>query len=188
VARFFRYDAIYGSVAAVPIFLLWLNISWTLLLFGARVAFVVQHARQLLRGHVSEESPLGRELLGARALLEVARAFRKGAQPPEPGEVATALETAAEPVREVLSRLRAAGLVHEAASGGLVPARPLDQLSLADVRRVLSGGVPGGGPEPAEALVAAVLEDAEGAAARSLAAVSYEELCGRLDGARPAAT
>ncbi len=188
VARFFRYNAIYGSVAAVPIFLLWLYISWTLLLFGARVAFVVQHARQLLRGHATAATPLGRELLGARAVLEVARAFRKGAPPPEPGEVATALETAAEPVREVLSRLRAAGLLHEAAGGGLVPARPLDQLSLADVRRALSGGVPDGGPGPAEALVAAVLQDAEGAAARSLAAVSYEELCGRLDGARPAAT
>lgn len=184
VARFFHYNAIYGSVAAVPIFLLWLYISWTLLLFGARVAFVVQHARQLLRAHAPEETPLGRELLGARALLEVARAFRQGAEAPEPGEVAAALEVAAEPVREVLSRLRAAGLLHEAASGGLVPARPLDQLSLADVRRVLSGGVPAGGPGSAEALVAGVLQEAEGAAARSLAAVSYEELCGRLDGAR----
>ncbi|MBI5068531.1 MAG: YihY family inner membrane protein [Deltaproteobacteria bacterium] len=183
VSRFFQYDAIYGSVAAVPIFLLWLYISWTLLLFGARVAFVVQHARQLVRGREPEETPLGRELLGARALLEVARAFRRGAPPPEPGEVATALLSPAEPVREVLSRMRAAGLLHEAGSGGLVPARPLDQLSLADVRRALSGGGPGAGPGPAEALVTAVLLDAEGAAARALASVSYEELCRRLDGA-----
>ncbi|HYG66767.1 MAG TPA: YhjD/YihY/BrkB family envelope integrity protein, partial [Anaeromyxobacteraceae bacterium] len=39
VAKFFRYHAVYGSVAAIPIFLVWLYLSWTILLFGARLAF-----------------------------------------------------------------------------------------------------------------------------------------------------
>jgi membrane protein len=187
VKRFFHYDAVYGSVAAVPTFLLWLAISWTLLLFGARVAFVVQHAHMLLRARDPEATPLGRELLAARALLEVARAWRSGSPPPDPGEVAAALEAVAEPVREVLSRLRAEGILVEAAGGGLLPSRPLDRITLADVRLALAGAPPAPGGDPAEALVAGILLGAEGSAARALAGVSLEELCSRVDGGAPAA-
>jgi membrane protein len=188
VSRFFRYDAIYGSVAAVPIFLLWLYISWTVLLFGARVAFVVQYARQLVRSHAPEGTPLGRELLAARALLEVARAHARGAAPPEPGEIAASLQILVEPVRDVLAALRGGGLVLESAGGGLVPARPIDRITLADVRAVVSGGSPRSGEAPGEAVVASLLAGAEGSAARALSGVSYAELCRRLDGegAKPA--
>jgi membrane protein len=182
VGRFFRYDAIYGSVAAVPIFLLWLYISWTIVLFGARVAFVVQYARQLVRSHAPEATPLGRELLAARALLEVARAHSRGGAPPEPGEIAASLEILVEPVREVLAHLRASGLVLESAGGGLVPARPLEKLTLADVRAVVSGGTPHSGDGPGEALVAQILAGAEGSAARALENVTYAELCRQVDG------
>ena len=37
------YNAIYGSFAAIPLFLLWLNASWTIVLFGAEIAFVWEH-------------------------------------------------------------------------------------------------------------------------------------------------
>ena len=184
VARFFHYSAIYGSLAAVPIFLIWLQISWTILLFGARVAFVVQHARQLVRAHEAERTPMGRELLAARALLAVARAFHAGKRPPDPDDVARQLEVMDEPVRDALSQLRVGGLVVDAAGGGLLPARPLDQITLADVRRVLSGGSPQAGAEPAEALVASVLAGADDVASRTLSGVSLAELCRRLDGER----
>ncbi len=181
VARFFRYSAVYGSVASVPIFILWLYISWTLLLFGARVAFVVQHARLLLRSHAPEETPLGRELLAARALLEVARSHRRGEAPPDAGEVAGRLEILVEPVRDVLARLRGADLLVETAGGGLAPARPLERITLADVRRVLAGESPSAEGAAAEALVAGLLAGAEGSAAQTLAGVTYAELCRRLD-------
>ena len=47
IGRFVHYNAIYGSVAAVPIFLLWLFVSWAIVLFGARLAFIVQYASTL---------------------------------------------------------------------------------------------------------------------------------------------
>ncbi|HET9598049.1 MAG TPA: YhjD/YihY/BrkB family envelope integrity protein [Anaeromyxobacteraceae bacterium] len=180
VARFFRYHAIYGSVAAVPIFLLWLYVSWTIVLWGARVSFVVQHARVLLRGHAARATPLGHELLAAQALLEVALAFRAGAPPPDMGEVAERLATFGEPVREVLGILRVGGLVHELSGGGLVPARPLAEITLADVRRAVSGAPPGREGDGAEALVSGLLAAAEGAAADALAASTYEDLCRRV--------
>jgi membrane protein len=38
-----NYGAIYGSLAALPIFLLWVQISWVILLFGAELCFVWQN-------------------------------------------------------------------------------------------------------------------------------------------------
>jgi membrane protein len=182
VARFFRYHAIYGSVAAIPIFLLWLYVSWTLALVGARLSFVVQHARVLLRGHPPEGqgTPLGRELLASRAMLEVALAYRDGQTPPDPGEVALRIETFGEPVREILGVLRGKQLILEVAGGGLVPARPLDRITLADVRRAISGSPPTITGNSADVLVAGILAAAEGAAAEALDARTYADLCARV--------
>ena len=37
------YNAIYGSFAALPLFMLWLQISWTICLFGAQLTYTNQH-------------------------------------------------------------------------------------------------------------------------------------------------
>ncbi len=38
-----KYNAIYGSFAALPLFLIWLQMSWLIVLFGAELAFAVQN-------------------------------------------------------------------------------------------------------------------------------------------------
>lgn len=40
-----KYNAIYGSFAAIPLFLLWLQISWTICLFGAELTYAGQNIR-----------------------------------------------------------------------------------------------------------------------------------------------
>ncbi len=40
------YNAIYGSFASVPLFLIWLQIGWTSILLGASLAHAIQHHRQ----------------------------------------------------------------------------------------------------------------------------------------------
>ncbi len=175
VARFFHYHAVYGSIAAVPIFLLWLFLSWTIFLFGARVTFVVQHARALAHAHPSDLTAAGRELLAARILREIGLAHRAGAAPPEPAELADRLASLAEPVREALTALRAGGLVLETARGGYVPGRPLDRITLADVRRATAGPVPQ--PDPEWARLGRAISDAERAASAGLATVTIADLC-----------
>jgi len=39
-----RYNAIYGSFAALPLFLIWLQLSWTIVLFGCEYAYATQNA------------------------------------------------------------------------------------------------------------------------------------------------
>lgn len=43
----FNYNAIYGSFAALPLFLIWLNASWSIVLFGAEVAFSWENTEAL---------------------------------------------------------------------------------------------------------------------------------------------
>ena len=186
VARSVKYSAIYGSVAAIPIFLLWLYLSWAILLFGARLAYVFQYASSILKG-THAHSRTGREIVAGRAMLVVARAFDAAAPAPDPGEVANELGCAADDVAEVVTALRAAGLVVPLGDGGLVPARPLERISLLDVRRALAGKEPplgsGGG------VVADLVRDVDEEASERLAEITFRSLCDRerggASGARP---
>jgi membrane protein len=175
VARFFHYHAIYGSVAAVPIFLLWLFVSWTILLFGARLAFVAQYASALLRRSKHAPSKTGKEMLAGEALLRVARAFDLGAPPPDPGDVTTQLGSTAEEAGEALAALRQAGLVVALADGGLVPSRPLEKLTLLDVRRAVVGAAPDA--SGARGTVVDLVKGVEDEAAGRLSEVTFKALC-----------
>jgi membrane protein len=184
VTHLFQFQALYGSLAAVFVSLFWLFLAWSIFLFGARLAFVLQHHRSLLDFHDAEGTALARELLAARALLAVALAWWDGDRPPDPGEVADRLDAPAEPVRAVLARLEAAGLVAEEEDGGLTPARPLTHVALSDVRQVIAGTspgtTPGAGPGDAGAVLAQLLAEAEGAAAARLSATTFDDLCRSL--------
>jgi membrane protein len=178
VAKFFRYHAIYGSVAAVPIFLLWLFVSWSILLFGARLAYVVQYA-PLRRGAAHPASRSGREVLAGEVMLAVARAYDRGARPPDAGDVAAELGLDAEDASEAMAALKQASLVVAVGDGGLVPSRPLEKITLEHVRRAVEGGLGPEGGSPIARTVAGVEDEAM----RRLAQVSFRDLC---DTERPA--
>jgi membrane protein len=139
VAKFVHYSAIYGSVAAIPIFLTWIYLSWLIVLFGARLAFVVQNAPSVMSRDAESHGRAARELLAGRTLVLVARAFQAGSPAPGPEQVARSLR-AGMGALEVIEALRAAGLVRVLAGGGLVPARAPETISLLDVRRALTRG------------------------------------------------
>ena len=42
-----KQNAIYGVLAALPLFMIWLNIGWTIILYGAELSYSFQHVNQL---------------------------------------------------------------------------------------------------------------------------------------------
>ena len=182
VTRFFRYQAIYGAVAVLPTFLLWLYLSWSILLFGARVAFVVQNAPALWRGGPLADHPTTREALAARVMLDVALAFDAGgagqgqADAPAATDLARTLRVQPEDVAGVVDALRAAGLVQELPGGGLVPARSIERITLLDVRLAVRGREPSR-PEAEPVSVDRALAEAEAETRTRLAGASFRVLC-----------
>lgn len=164
VARFVRYSAIYGSVAAVPIFLTWIYLSWIIVLFGARLAFVVQNAPSVMARDGGSPTRASREILAGRAMVLVARAFQAGAPAPAPEQVARSLR-AGMGALEVIEALRKAGLLNALAGGGLVPSRAPEAITLLDVRRALAVAEPSRDRKP-DAIGRVILEADERADGR----------------------
>ncbi len=79
---FTKYSAIYGSFAQLPLFLVWLYISWVIVLLGAEVSYAVQHLGGFVRLGLSERlSPLARQKVAVAALTHIAARFAAGLSP-----------------------------------------------------------------------------------------------------------
>jgi membrane protein len=181
VARFFSYHAIYGSMAVVPTFMLWLFVSWTIVLYGARVAFVVQNAAALRRGGALTEHPTTREALAGELMVRVTQAFDRGeAALLDEGTLARSLCVSVGELAAVLTALRDAGLVQALAGGGLAPGRDPGRITQLDNRRGVLGRAPvrPGEPVPGTAdLVERTLAEVEAEASRRLERVTLRSLC-----------
>jgi membrane protein len=167
-----RVHAIYGSVAAIPIFLTWLYVSWSIFLFGARLGFVVQHARHVMAGGDGPISRGALELLAARALVHVSEAFRAGAPAPRPDEVARKLRAGVGGI-EVVETLRKAALLSTLGNGGLVPGRAPEGITLLDARNAIRSEP----PAHAGGALGEAFQEAERRAEERLRAVSIASLC-----------
>lgn len=51
------YDTIYGTFAAIPLFMLFVQISWIIVLFGAALSYVHQHEPELLAAKQKPAAP-----------------------------------------------------------------------------------------------------------------------------------
>jgi membrane protein len=74
-----KYNAIYGTFASLPIFLVWLHTSWLIILLGAEVGFAVQYHNtlHLERGGVGGSMRV-RQLLALSILAANADVFKRG--------------------------------------------------------------------------------------------------------------
>ena len=76
------YNAIYGSFAALPLFMLWVQISWTICLFGAELAYTNQNLEKFaFRASTDDLSHRYRLLLSAYLMTLVCRRFEEGKKP-----------------------------------------------------------------------------------------------------------
>ena len=76
------YNAIYGSFAALPLFMLWMQISWTICLFGAELCYTNQNLDYYdYDANAGEISHRYRILLCGMLMGRVCRRFAEGGRP-----------------------------------------------------------------------------------------------------------
>lgn len=106
------YSKVYGVIASIPVFLIWLYVLWVVVLFGAELAYNCHNAKHLesLKKYKTEFGSLG-AIIGLKLLVRIARAFENGDPIPDEGELAS--YTGAEPpvIRTVLDCLSAAKIL-----------------------------------------------------------------------------
>ena len=145
----FSANPVYGSLGIAPLFLMWIYVSWSIVLFGARLAYAVEHAG--FRGSFMDilAHPRVRELIAARVAQISARAFLSASPAPTSRQIAEQLSVPAQTVGEVVHRLQLAGLVKIERKGEIKPARDPSLLTLADVSTAV-GGVVTAGENPSD--------------------------------------
>ncbi len=131
--RVVTYSKIYGSLGAVPLFLLGLYFSWLILLFGSQVAYVFQNRGAYLQERQAESiHQNGREFAALRLMTAIGLCFQRGERPPAASSLSNQLGVPPKLAEQLLRSLTAAGLLHETAGvdSTFVPARPLTEISL----------------------------------------------------------
>ena len=131
-----QYHAVYSTFAILILFMIWLYLSWLIVLLGVQVTFFHQHPRYLFlcNGQARLSARLS-ERLGLLLLVLVGRRFLQGATPWSAQELTTHLALPYDCVDELLSVLSTKGLLMQLGEEGgvLVPGRDLATIRVVEV-------------------------------------------------------
>jgi membrane protein len=138
-----RYNEIYAGLAALPIFMVWVNVCWIVVLVGGETAFAHQSEptyREVERPHPTSQAY--RRVVALRCAARIARRFATGGDPPTARELALELGIPVRPVQEVLGGLERSGVlagIDQEDDVAYLPARPLDRITIGTVLEALRG-------------------------------------------------
>lgn len=135
-----NYTAIYSAFATMILFMIWLFLSWLILLTGASFAFYHQHPEYLAYGPGTPSlSNRQRERGALAALLLITRRFQQGEPPCSMAWLATRLALPELLVRALLEPFERAGYLALSADEPpmLLPARDPAQVRLVEVLRLV---------------------------------------------------
>jgi len=138
-----KFNAIYGSLAALPLFLMYLQISWWIVLFGAELSFANQNVDTYeFEPDSLKVSPRYKKLLTLQIIHLLIKRFENGDPSPIDSQISKQLHMPIRLVHVILSRLVKSGLVSEIKTKSdkefaYQPARDINQLTIQSVLQAL---------------------------------------------------
>ena len=134
-----RYNAIYGSFAALPLFLMWVQISWWVVLFGAELSFANQNVGTYeYEPDSNKVSPAFKKVLTLQIAHLLIKNFAGGQKPLTDTEISAHLRAPIRLVHNILFDLVESRLVSETTTRvdkkfGYQPARDINTLTITSV-------------------------------------------------------
>ena len=108
-----KYNAIYGSFSVLPLLLIWLQLSWLILLFGCVLTYSLQNVFAFnYLGSVSDISRSYMRQITIAVTAIIIQLFNKGLPPMSRNEISTAYGIPVRLVGYICERLKRAGLVN----------------------------------------------------------------------------
>ncbi len=108
------YNAIYGSFAALPLFMLWMQFSWYICLGGAQMSYALQHAYDYVFSKNSGNlSRCEHDTLCLLLMSQVCRRFQEGGTAHDTASLVEATELPQSTVQGLLDELTLTGLLCE---------------------------------------------------------------------------
>lgn len=107
-----KYNAIYGSFAALPLFLIWLQLSWTIILFGAEYAYARQNANSWsYNSRKMKPSHTHKWQITLLVLKHIVTNFKEGKPPLNLSEISAMVQIPYRFIRDVCLDLVEAGIL-----------------------------------------------------------------------------
>jgi len=131
-----KYNTIYGTFAVLPIFIIWLYISWLIVLIGAQLSYAIQNVRSYQQEvNVYDVGYEQKEEMALNIMLKISAIFHNGLAHLGVEELSNALAIPVRLVREITQKLCDTGLLQEIFSDEISfqPAKNIGLIRVLDV-------------------------------------------------------
>ncbi len=138
-----RYGAIYGSFLALPLFLVWLQLSWLIVLLGAELSFAYQNIEKYEFESEALKIPLNKKRLVTFLIIhQIIKGFMQGSPPMSASQIGHTLGIPIRLVRDILFELNESGLIAETTTESpkeraFLPAVDINQITISFVQNKL---------------------------------------------------
>lgn len=145
VTKFIPYSQVYGVIGLVPLGVLWIFISWLIVLFGLQLTFTTQHLKSLDAAKIAAAGKaegyfIANDLTIINIVREIAAAFEANRAPVSAEVICSKLDMPAEFGEKILNHLVVSGILVKSSEprAGFIPAQDPANIKLSNIAEAVA--------------------------------------------------